>query len=286
MGDTAEDNVVSENVDKGFSGLKNTLFGDNGFLMNITKSLDSLMDNNVTKTIIIIVLVCYATFVAPNLPNGIRGFIKNRQSGTIVRIIMALAIILLAGNVKTLSLALLLAIGFVITLQNLEELSENVNSENDDANWLDSGGDRSDQSDPEPDNEPVQDEPKVDEADNEQFIPYEKIEGFSNGGSPFVPVEESDDENNRPRHLPYHSVNKKVHSEEDANSDGVYDDDYTQSTKSLLTYNLKQSSFTEKDQFNSVQSNNVPDSDQTKGIQSMNPQQGPQGLNEPVGFNY
>ena len=69
----------------------------------------------------IIFLVFYASFVAPNLPKDIKNIIKDKTTGTVLRVILAFVIILLAGSVNTMILALLLAIGVVITLQNLED---------------------------------------------------------------------------------------------------------------------------------------------------------------------
>ena len=276
-------------TDNGFGGLNKAILGEDGFLTNMNKALDTLMDNNITKTAIIIFLVLYATFAAPNLPDDIKKLLKNRQSGTIVRIVFAFIIILLAGNVKTLSLALLLAIGFVISLQNLEESSSDLTMSNGLAvNWTKSDKEKT----------PTKPEPIVENTDplidleTENFAAFEKLEHFAIKGSPFKPVDVGS--NNRPRHLPFHSVTKDTQSnnpiseenEGDTNGDGVYGDDDTQATNSLLTYNLKQDSFTDNSQLTGVQSNNIPEADQNIGIQTMNPQQGPQGLNQPTGYNY
>ena len=260
---------------KGFSGVGEALIGNNGFLSGLNKSLDSLMENNVTKTAIIIFLVFYAAFAAPNLPNGLKNTLKSKKSGTIIRIILAFIVILLAGRVNTLSLALLLAIGFVITLQNLEEKSPDITySEEDNGSWAKDDG--------------IKETPELAVDNNleevEQFSSCNGVENFKLMGSPFTPAEEGD--NNKPRHLPFHAVNLHPGSENDVNNDGIYKDDTTLATNSLLTYNLKQTNFTNDGQLQTVQSNQVPESDQHTGIRSMNPQQGPQGLNEPVGFNY
>lgn len=269
-----EENVATTGVEKGFSGLGQTLFGDNGFLAGLNNSLDSLMENNVTRAVIIIFLVFYAAFAAPNLPDGLKNTLKSKKTGTVIRVIFAFVIILLAGRVNTLSLALLLAIGFVITLQNLEEKSVDVTySESQGGSWVKEDG--------------VSETPEMAANNN-----LEKVEQFSNCGThenfntaaPFVPVETG--KNNKPRHLPFHAVNIKEGSNMDVNNDGIYSDDETLATNSLLTYNLKQTDFTDQGQLNGVQNNQVPEVDQTKGIVSMNPQQGPQGLNEPVGYNY
>ena len=276
-------------TDNGFGGLNKAILGEDGFLTNMNKALDTLMDNNITKTAIIIFLVLYATFAAPNLPDDIKKLLENRQSGTIIRIVFAFIIILLAGNVKTLSLALLLAIGFVISLQNLEESSSDLTMSNGLAvNWTKSDKEKT----------PTKPEPIVENTDplidleTENFAAFEKLEHFAIKGSPFKPVDVGS--NNRPRHLPFHSVTKDTQSnnpiseenEGDTNGDGVYGDDDTQATNSLLTYNLKQDSFTDNSQLTGVQSNNIPEADQNIGIQTMNPQQGPQGLNQPTGYNY
>ena len=279
-------------ANNGFGGLKESLIGDNGFLSNINKSLDTLMDNNITKTAIIIFLVLYAAFAAPNLPDDIKKLLKNRQSGTIIRIVFAFIIILLAGNVKTLSLALLLAIGFVISLQNLEDSSTDLKmSSGLGANWT--APDKPDVTETPGSPKPPEKTEQIMDLDTENFAAFEKLEHFALRGSPFKPVDVESD--NKPRHLPFHSVttndnqgDNAVQEENgsDTNGDGVYGDDDTQATNSLLTYNLKQDSFTDNTQLNGVQSNNVPEADQNTGIQTMNPQQGPQGLNQPIGYNY
>lgn len=273
-----EENVaaVATGDNKGFSGLSSALIGENGFLAGLNNSLDSLMENNITKTVIIIFLVFYAAFAAPNLPNGIKGTLRSKKTGTIIRIIFAFVIILLAGRVNTLSLALLLAIGFVITLQNLEDKSSDITySEENVGSWTQEDG--------------VKETPEMAKDNNlepeiEQFSHCGAHENFKNPGAPFVPVDEGS--NNRPRHLPFHAVNVKDGEEKDVNNDGIYSDDYTQGTSSLLTVNLKQDKFTSDTQLLGVQSNQVPDVEQNVGIMSSNPQQGPQGLNEPVGYNY
>ena len=298
MAEDAEMGTTGQ-ANNGFGGLKESLIGDNGFLSNVNKSLDTLMDNNITKTAIIIFLVLYAAFAAPNLPDDIKKLLKNRQSGTIIRIVFAFVIILLAGNVKTLSLALLLAIGFVISLQNLEDSSTDLKmSSSTGANWTAPDTPKVTETKvPEPPQSPnTQDptekvEPTID-LETENFAAFEKLEHFAMRGAPFKPVDSGS--NNKPRHLPFHSVTQNnqgdnVVQEEgggDTNGDGIYSDDNTQATNSLLTYNLKQDSFTDNTQLNSVQSNNVPEADQNTGIQTMNPQQGPQGLNQPMGYNY
>ena len=263
---------MTEQETKDFSGLKPSFFK---FIGHINTSLDSLMDNSVLRTAIIIFLVFYAAFAAPNLPNSLKQSLKTKNTGTIIRIIFAFAIILLAGNVKTLSLALLLAIGLVITLQNLEDKSSDVtiNDESNSGSWIKEDGINTNK----------ENQSNLEKIEN--FQAYENKEYFNVIGSPFMPVEESGGETNRPRHLPHHAVNKQIGSNADVNGDGIYNDDYTQATNSLLTFNLKQNSFTDEGQLNEVQSNNIPGVDQHSGIQRMNPQQGPQGLKEPIGYN-
>ena len=263
---------MTNSFSEDLSGLS-TAFGDFG--KNINTTLDGLLDNRLIKTGIIIFLVFYASFIAPNLPKDVKNMIKDKTTGTVFRVIIAFIIILLAGSVNTMSMALLLAIGVVITLQNIEDKSPDItiSEETDIASWIKEDGIETN-------------EKEKMELENFNSMPYENQEYFKNASSSFTPVEESSLESNKPRHLPYHSVNTEKGSNIDVNKDGIYNDDYTTATNSLLTFNLNQNEFTDNDQLNVVQSNQVPEADQNKGIVSMNPQQGPQGLNSPIGYNY
>ncbi len=81
------------------------------FIINIESVLNSGLDNIYINTTLKVFLVLYAAFAAPKLPSSLVWLFDN----IIFRIIMAFIIVFMATRDP--SLAILIAIGFIITLQ-------------------------------------------------------------------------------------------------------------------------------------------------------------------------
>ncbi len=91
--------------------------------MNITQTLNKLMENNTVVMVVSIIVALYSTLIAPALPNSIIRFFDTLLGKLIFIFLIAYV------SSKNMQVALLISIGFVLTLQLAYKL-ENEHFEN------------------------------------------------------------------------------------------------------------------------------------------------------------
>ena len=210
-------------------------------MTNTEAVLNRALDNKYIKTAIMVFLGLYAAFAAPQLPKSLVGLMDH----TLVRVAFAFVIVFMATRDP--SIALLMAVAFILTLQTANKfrlyntnLSRSAPGE---VSWLPSVSSES--------------QPEVSESEQ-------------------APEEVSDDEKIAELSMPSANLNEVVENMEGAET--------PQSVQNAAT--VESSSFTNNSQFDDAQNNNVPGANQDSCVKSWDSQHCIQGLeqNSPNGY--
>lgn len=214
------------------------------------KAKQVLSSNNWLSWTLRIVLVLYASFAAPNLSSGLAHIFDN----IIVRLILSGLIIWLSYVDP--SSAILLAVGFVISIQTLNKhkishVSNQLNesfADHDPEDHHDGSMHQDSRLDGSMNNDSME---AV--GNNEQFIDYYTKEGFEN---------KIDDE--------YHDAHQ-------------IEQQPMEETQPMIE---NQNVFTTDNQLRDTQMNQTQNNNQNTQVQTFAQQLGPQGFGEPSGFNF
>ena len=211
------------------------------------KAKQVLSSNNWLSWTLRIVLVLYASFAAPNLSSGIAHIFDN----IIVRLILSGLIIWLCYVDP--SSAILLAVGFVISIQTLNKHKISQVSHH---NQLHESFDAHDQEDVK--NEPVESFVNNDDMSGDYQNYSETMESFEN---------KIDDE--------YHQLPQMEQQPMEQQS--------MQQEQPMID---NQNTFTTDNQLRDAQINQTQNNNQNTQVQTFSQQLGPQGFGDPSGFNF
>ena len=213
-------------------------------LMNKTETvLNRALDNKYIKTAIMVFLGLYAAFAAPQLPKSLVGLMDH----TLVRVAFAFVIVFMATRDP--SIALLMAVAFILTLQTANKfrlyntsLSKSAQGE---VSWLPS----------------VSGEAQSTESEQAPEQTHEQV---------------NEDENIAELSMPSANLNEVVETME-----GAETPDSVQNAASVESV-----TFTNNSQFDNAQNNNVPGANQDSCVKSWDSQHCIQGLeqNSPNGY--